>query len=240
MRDLVVQRQPSLAHEDFDRAMIYFVADAHASTGFAMVRSVRLGKRDPDLKPVMGETRYTLVPSTLLDKSFSFNLLRTTPVRKPRTECCCQPVACIMVAIVAPEGDCSIATTCDCFEPGSFVRAFRWNPARDGSADVEAPIAVVDAAVCVDFAAGAGSAVGPAARTLFAAGITAATSAFFADFDFARLDIETLRSLMTRTCRHHRSPVSAAMPAGQESQSAQRPKPRQYRSNHGPEPVISG
>jgi hypothetical protein len=30
----------------------------------------------------------------------------------------CQPVACIMAAIVAPAGDCSMAMTRDCFEPG--------------------------------------------------------------------------------------------------------------------------
>ena len=55
----------------------------------------------------------------LLRISFSFNRLRTTPARKPRTECCCQPVAFIMAAIVAPSGDCSIAITRDCFEPVS-------------------------------------------------------------------------------------------------------------------------
>jgi hypothetical protein len=45
--------------------------------------------------------------------------LRTTPARKPRTECCCQPVVFIITAIVAPVGDCSIAMTRDCLEPGS-------------------------------------------------------------------------------------------------------------------------
>src|SRR5258708_29195495 len=64
-------------------------------------------------------TRYTRAPSTLFEPSLSLRRLRTTPARKPRTECCCQPVACIMAAIVAPAGDCSMAMTRDCFEPGS-------------------------------------------------------------------------------------------------------------------------
>src|SRR5262249_48132753 len=48
--------------------------------------------------------------------SFKLRRLRTTPARKPRTECCCQPVAFAIAAIVAPVGDCSIASTRDCFE----------------------------------------------------------------------------------------------------------------------------
>ena len=47
--------------------------------------------------------------------------LRTTPARKPRTECCCQPVAFIIASIVAPVGDCSNAMTRDCFEPRSAL-----------------------------------------------------------------------------------------------------------------------
>jgi hypothetical protein len=43
--------------------------------------------------------------------------LRTTPARKPRAECGCQPVAFIIASIVAPVGDCSNAMTRDCFEP---------------------------------------------------------------------------------------------------------------------------
>src|SRR5262245_4616015 len=60
------------------------------------------------------------VPSTFFDPSFSLRRLRTTPARKPRTECCCQPVTSIIEAIVAPAGDCSIAITRDCFEFGSI------------------------------------------------------------------------------------------------------------------------
>src|SRR5205823_14571863 len=35
--------------------------------------------------------------------------LRTTPARKPRTECCCHPVAVMRAAMVAPAGVRSIA-----------------------------------------------------------------------------------------------------------------------------------
>jgi hypothetical protein len=35
--------------------------------------------------------------------------LRTTPARKPRTECCCHPIACAIASTVAPLGACSIA-----------------------------------------------------------------------------------------------------------------------------------
>src|SRR5438445_963056 len=71
------------------------------------------------LSPVV--TRYTRVPSTFFELSLSLRRLRTTPARKPRTECCCQPVACIMAAIVAPAGACSMAMTRDCFESGLML-----------------------------------------------------------------------------------------------------------------------
>jgi hypothetical protein len=41
--------------------------------------------------------------------------LRTTPARKPRTECCCQSVTAMIAAIVAPAGFLSIAMTRACF-----------------------------------------------------------------------------------------------------------------------------
>src|SRR5215813_1406619 len=63
-------------------------------------------------------------PSTFLDPSFSLKRLRTTPARKPRTECCCQPVAFIIASIVAPAGDSSIAITQSCLEPGSLFGRF--------------------------------------------------------------------------------------------------------------------
>src|SRR6185436_14985558 len=51
-------------------------------------------------------------PSTFFDSSFNPSLLRTTPARKPRTECCCQPVAAMMAATVAPARSRSIVMTC--------------------------------------------------------------------------------------------------------------------------------
>jgi hypothetical protein len=76
------------------------------------------------------------VPSTFLDPSFSLNRLRTTPARKPRTECGCQLVAFIIAATVAPAGDCSIAITRDCFELASaFADLILPTVRREGFAD---------------------------------------------------------------------------------------------------------
>src|SRR5437867_281120 len=93
------------------------------------------------------------MPSTFLDPSFSLRRLRTTPARKPRTECCCQPVASIIASIVAPPGDFSIAITRACLEPGSLPGRF-----------------ALLAADCAGLATVTGVAVGATAR-------------FFADFD---------------------------------------------------------
>ena len=58
--------------------------------------------------------------------------MRTTPAKNPRTECCCQPVAFMMAAIVAPLGWLSSAITFSCLEfdrvvRSGFVVAF-WRP----------------------------------------------------------------------------------------------------------------
>src|SRR5256885_16984462 len=58
-------------------------------------------------------------PLVFSDVSVKPSFLRTTPARKPRTECCCHPVAFMIAAMVVPVGDCSIAMTCDCLETGS-------------------------------------------------------------------------------------------------------------------------
>src|ERR1700730_15838658 len=42
------------------------------------------------------------------------SFLRTTPAKKPRTECCCQPVAFMMAAIVVPLGCLSRARMASC------------------------------------------------------------------------------------------------------------------------------
>ena len=74
----------------------------------------------------VGAARHAVDPIVIheFESSFSFRRLRTTPAKKPRTECCCQPVAFIIAAIVAPVGDCSIAITCDCFEARSGFLGF--------------------------------------------------------------------------------------------------------------------
>src|SRR5271170_7851956 len=56
-------------------------------------------------------------PSALSDVSAKPSFLRTTPAKNPRTECCCQPVAFIMSAIVVPVGSLSSARTASCLVP---------------------------------------------------------------------------------------------------------------------------
>src|SRR5882762_7782343 len=46
------------------------------------------------------------------------SFLRTTPARKPRTECCCHSVAVMIAAIVAPAGVRSIARMRACLASG--------------------------------------------------------------------------------------------------------------------------
>ena len=76
------------------------------------------------------------------ESSFSLSFLRTTPAKNPRTECCCQPVAFIIAAIVAPRGDRSIVITRDCLVPAAalfFGSAAIWAEgfaADTGAADV--------------------------------------------------------------------------------------------------------
>src|SRR6266478_4682457 len=43
-------------------------------------------------------------PSAFSDVSVKPSFLRITPAKKPRTECCCQPVAFMIAGIVAPLG----------------------------------------------------------------------------------------------------------------------------------------
>ena len=81
------------------------------------------GRREPVLRPPAAPViRYTLTPSTLSESSVSLRRFRTTPARKPRNECCCQPVAFIIASMVAPLGDCSTAITRACFEPETAFR----------------------------------------------------------------------------------------------------------------------
>src|SRR5712664_55400 len=62
--------------------------------------------------------RYTRPLSVCSDVRLSPSFLRTTPARNPRTECCCQSVAVMIAAIVAPAGARSIATIRLCLVSG--------------------------------------------------------------------------------------------------------------------------
>jgi len=62
--------------------------------------------------------RYRRAPSISWESRSSFSFLRTTPAKKPRTECCCQPVACMIVSIVVPSSPRSNARTFDCLLSG--------------------------------------------------------------------------------------------------------------------------
>src|SRR5580704_4714180 len=46
---------------------------------------------------------------------FSLSFFLTTPAKKPRTECCCQSVAFMIAAIVAPFGCRNNPSTVSCF-----------------------------------------------------------------------------------------------------------------------------
>src|ERR1700740_649301 len=67
-----------------------------------------------DLVDLSTATRYMRSPSAFSDVSVKPSFLRTTPAKKPRTECCCQPVAFIMAAIVTPLGWPRRARTASC------------------------------------------------------------------------------------------------------------------------------
>src|SRR5712664_4323575 len=62
--------------------------------------------------------RYTRPFSVCSETRLSPSFLRTTPARKPRTECCCHSVAVTRDAIVAPAGVRSIAIMRACFVSG--------------------------------------------------------------------------------------------------------------------------
>src|SRR4029077_4495453 len=68
----------------------------------------------PDALPAT--IRYTRSPSVFSDSSESPSFLRTTAARKARTVCGCQPVERVTVAMVAPFGPHSSASTRACFE----------------------------------------------------------------------------------------------------------------------------
>src|SRR5277367_1399252 len=62
--------------------------------------------------------RYTRPLSVCSETRLSPSFLRTTPARKPRTECCCHSVAAIMAAMVVPAGARSIPMMRACLVSG--------------------------------------------------------------------------------------------------------------------------
>ena len=70
-----------------------------------------------DLVGFPAATRYIRSPSALSDVIVKPSFLRTTPAKKPRTECCCHPVAFMIAAIVAPLGCLSSLRTVSCLVP---------------------------------------------------------------------------------------------------------------------------
>src|ERR1700730_9326501 len=55
-------------------------------------------------------------PSPFSETRWRSSFFLTTPAKKPRTECCCQSVAFMIAAIVAPLGSCNIFSTVDCLD----------------------------------------------------------------------------------------------------------------------------
>src|SRR6266478_3195365 len=65
-------------------------------------------------------------PPTFSETRLRSSFFLTTPAKKPRTECCCQPVAFMIAAIVVPFGSYSIFSTADCLDDedaGDFADA---------------------------------------------------------------------------------------------------------------------
>src|SRR6266481_5606168 len=72
---------------------------------------------DLDLVGFPAATRYTRSPLAFSDVSVKPSFFRTTPAKKPRTECCCHPVAFMIAAIVAPLDCLSSPRTVSCLVP---------------------------------------------------------------------------------------------------------------------------
>src|SRR5260221_13516086 len=72
---------------------------------------------DLDLVGFPAATRYMRSPSAFSDVIVKPSFLRTTRAKKPRTECCCHPVAFMIAAIVVPLGCLSSPRTVSCLVP---------------------------------------------------------------------------------------------------------------------------
>src|SRR6266568_1444134 len=70
-----------------------------------------------DLVGFPAATRYIRSPSALSDVIVKPSFLRTTLAKKPRTECCCHPVAFMIAVIVVPLGCLSSPRIVSCLVP---------------------------------------------------------------------------------------------------------------------------
>ena len=79
----------------------------------ALAHGYALGTPALSAELLLATMRYTRSPSVFSDSSPSPSFLRTTAAKNPRTECGCQPVDCMIVAMVAPFGRLSSPSTRD-------------------------------------------------------------------------------------------------------------------------------
>src|SRR6266446_2524305 len=73
----------------------------------------------------------------LSETRFSLSFFLTTPAKKPRTECCCQPIAFMIASMVVPFGCRSIPRTVSCFDDATvgLTAAFLGAAALDTAGD---------------------------------------------------------------------------------------------------------
>src|SRR5437868_3294194 len=84
--------------------------------GPALPHGYALGTPAASAEFLLATIRYTRSPSVFSDSSRSPSFLRTTAAKKPRTVCGCQPVECMIVAMVAPLERLNSPSTRACFE----------------------------------------------------------------------------------------------------------------------------
>src|SRR3954452_11007467 len=70
------------------------------------------------------------------DTRLSLSFFLTTPAKKPRTECCCQPVAFMIAAMVVPLGCRSNASTASCLDKTGGLLAAGFGFVRAGTTAV--------------------------------------------------------------------------------------------------------